>query len=140
MRALLTVTHHDGIHESYLLECPHGSTDGEAAATPIESRERYVAGLLARHGVPYDCTCAAETDLVDVYPSIESAMEQIADGAGHGIAELDAELNADLVEKIKHARCPECSIGVRVLPFHLPLVVVPTHAPGCPRAEAERAT
>ena len=135
MRATLTVTHHDGIRESYVLECPHGSTSGEATAIPLESQERYVASLLARHGVPYGCTCAAETDLADVYPSIESAIEQIAVGASHGLAELDAELNGDLVERIKDVRCPECSISVRVLPLHLPIGIVPIHAPECPRAE-----
>jgi hypothetical protein len=138
MRALLTVTHHDGVHESHVLECPHGSTIGEVEATTVESRERYVAGLLARHGTPYGCTCAAETDLIDVYPSIESAIEQITAGASHGIAELDDELLADLVGKIGDARCPECPIAVRVLPLHLPMAVEPVHAPGCPRAELER--
>jgi hypothetical protein len=48
---------------------------------------------------------------------------------------LDAELNGDLVERIKDVRCPECSISVRVLPLHLPIGVVPIHAPECPRAE-----
>jgi hypothetical protein len=33
MRALLTVTHHDRVQESYVLECSHGSTNGEAEAT-----------------------------------------------------------------------------------------------------------
>ena len=135
MRATLTVTHRDGIRQSYVLECSHGSTNGEAAAIPLESRERYVSSLLAHHGLPYGCTCAAETDLVDEYPSIESAIEQIAAGSGHGMTELDSELNADLVENIKNARCPECSIAVRVLPLHLPPVVAPIHAPGCPRSE-----
>lgn len=137
MRALLTVTHRDGVHESLVLECPHGSTSGQVKATPIASREKYVAALLARHGLPYDCTCAAETDLVDVYPSIDSAIEQISGGASNGIADLDDELNAVLVASIEGARCPTCSVAVMVLPFHLPVVVTALHDPACPNARVE---
>ena len=138
MRALLTITHHDGLRESYVLECPHGSTNGDAEATSSESRQRYVSSLLARHGTPYGCTCAAETDLVDVYPSIDSAVDQITAGASHGAAELDPELIMGLVQRIKDARCPTCSIAIMVLPLHLPLVFVPLHDLRCPNAKVER--
>jgi hypothetical protein len=139
MRALLTVTHRDEHHKSYMLECPHGSTSGEARRASLASRETYVAGLLARHGVPYGCTCAAETDLADVYPSIESAIEQIPTGASQGSTELDDDAIADLLRKIDDVRCPECSVAVLVLPLHVPLEVEAIHERRCPCARPERA-
>lgn len=137
MRALLTVTHYDGVRESYILECPHGLTKGDVETASIESRERHIAGMLARHGVPYGCSCTAETDLIDAYPSIDSAVEQLTAGASHGAAELDDELNSGLVRKIRDFRCPACSVAILVLPLHLPLVVVPLHALRCPHARVE---
>jgi hypothetical protein len=140
MRALLTVTHHDGVRESYMLECPHGATNEQAEAASLEAREKRIASLLARHGTPYGCTCAAETDLLDTYPSVDSAIEQITSGSGQELAELDDELKAGLIRMIKDARCPECSIAVMVFPLHQPLVVAPLHNPRCPHASWSEAT
>src|ERR1035437_6611992 len=127
MCALLTITHHNAARESYALECPHGLTKGEADEASMEPRQRIIAGLLARHGSPFDCTCAAETDLVDAYPSVESAVEQIAAGASNGFADLGGELTEGLLRLISDARCPSCSVAIMVLPLHLPMVVVPLH-------------
>ena len=138
MRALLTVTHHDGIRESLVLECPHGSTSGEVEAAPIAVKEKYVAALLASHGLPYGCSCTAETDLVDVYPSIDSAIAQISAGSGNGIADLDDDLRAPLIASIEGVRCPTCSAAVMVLPFHVPVAVTAVHDPACPKAKVER--
>lgn len=141
MRALLTVAHHDAASESYALECPHGRTEAEpeadADAAASEPRPKLVAGLLARHGLPFGCTCAAETDLADIYPSIDSAIEQITAGAGNGVTDLDDELIEGLVRLVREARCPTCEISVKVLPLHLPLVVIPIHDLQCPRAAAD---
>jgi hypothetical protein len=134
MRALLTVTHHDADRESYILECPHGSTTGQAEKASPEARERLIAGLMARHGGPFGCACAAETDLVDAYPSADSAIEQIAAGPSRGLAELDDETKAGLIGGIEKARCATCSIGILVMPLHLPLVAVPLHDVRCPNA------
>jgi len=134
MAALLTVTHHHGVRESYVLECPHGSTNGEAVSSSLEPRERLISSLLARHGVPFGCACAAETDLLDAYPSIEAAAEQIGAGSSHGLAELDDEAKAALLQKIGGLRCATCQIAVMVLPLHAPLVVVPVHDVKCPNA------
>lgn len=138
LRALLKVTHHGCFDESYDLECRHGSTSGRAQVTSLEAKEKYVAGLLARHGVPYGCSCAAETDLADVYPSVESAIEQITAGGSCGIAELDDDATADLTGKINDARCPECSVAILLMSLHLPLAVEAIHEPRCPRAKLER--
>ena len=138
LRALLKVTHHGGSDESYDLECRHGSTNGGAHVTSLETREKYVVGLLARHGVPYGCSCAAETDLADVYPSADSAIEQITAGGNCGMAELDDEATADLAGKIDDARCPECSVAILLMPLHVPLAAEAIHEPRCPRAKLQR--
>jgi hypothetical protein len=138
MAALLTITHHQGAGESYVLECPHGSTNGEAATSSIEPRERLISSLLARHGVPFGCTCAAETDLLDAYPSVESAAEQIEAGSSHGLAELDHEMKVALLQRIGGLSCSTCRIAVMVLPLHMPLVVVPVHDVACPNARWAR--
>jgi hypothetical protein len=134
MRALLTVTHHGAGRESYILECSHGLTTEQAEKASPESRERLIAGLMARHGGPSGCACAAETDLVDAYPSADSAIEQIAAGPSRGLAELDDETMAGLIRGIEEARCASCSIGILVMPLHLPLVAVPLHDVRCPNA------
>jgi hypothetical protein len=140
MRALLTVTHHEVGRESYALECPHGLTNGNMETDSPEARERLLANLLARHGAPFGCTCAAETDLVDAYPSIESAIEQITASSSQGLAELDAETKEGLTRRIEEARCPSCSVAILVLPLHLPLVITPLHDIECPNAKWGQAT
>jgi len=134
MSALLTITHHEGFRESYVLECPHGSTNGEADTASVEAKERLVASILARHGVPFGCTCAAETDVMDAYASIELAVEQIRNAPSRGMAELDNEVKQGLVRKIADLACPDCSVAILVLPLRLPLVVVPVHDVMCPKA------
>jgi hypothetical protein len=90
--------------------------------------------MMARHGVPFGCICTAETDLLDVYPSIESAVERIQAGPSHGLAEMDDDMKAGLIASIQGSRCPECSIAVLVLPLHFPLVVAPLHEVRCPHS------
>jgi hypothetical protein len=140
MRALLTVTHHEVGRESYVLECPHGLTNGDMDTASPEAREKLLAGLLARHGTPFGCTCAAETDLVDAYPSVQSAMEQITASSSQGLAGLDDETTEDLTRRIEKARCPSCSVAILVLPLHLPLVMTPLHDTACPNAKWREAT
>jgi hypothetical protein len=132
--ALLTVTHLDGVHESYILECQHGATIEEAEFSTIEARQRLVSALMTRHGLPYGCTCAAETDLLDAYPTIDSAIAMIGNDEGQGFADLDADASADLIQSIKDARCEACSVAILVLPFRQPLVVAPLHDVMCPLA------
>lgn len=134
MSALLTITHHEGFRESYVLECPHGTTNGEADTVSADSKERLISSLLSRHGVPFGCTCAAETDLMDAYPSIESAVDQIRHGPGHGPTELDEDVKQGLLDKIADLACPACSVAILVLPLRTPLVVVPVHDVMCPNA------
>jgi len=129
--ALLTIIHRDPIGESYVLECPHGVTNGEAVASSPEPGQSLIAAMMARHGVPFGCTCTAETDLLDVYPSIESAVKQISAGSSHGLADMDDDMKAGLVASIEGSRCPECSIAVLVLPLDFPLVVAPLHELRC---------
>jgi hypothetical protein len=140
MRALLTVTHHEAGRESYVLECPHGLTNGDIETASPEARERLLANLLASHGTPFGCTCAAETDLVDAYPSVESAIEQITASSSQGLAELDDETKEGLTRRIEEARCPFCSVAILVLPLHLPLVITPLHDIACPNAKWGEAT
>ena len=135
MSALLTVTHHEGFRESYVLECPHGSTNGEADTASRDAKERLISSLLARHGVPFGCACAAETDVMDAYPSIQSAVELIRNGPGHGPAELEDEVKEALLRKIAGLACPSCSVAILVLPLRTPLVVVPVHDVTCPNAK-----
>jgi hypothetical protein len=137
MRALLTITHHDAANESYVIECPHGLTRVETASVSGEPRQRLIAGLLARHGSPSSCTCAAETDLVDAYPSVDSAVAQIMTGAGNGLTDLDDESIEEVLRHVRGARCPSCSIAVKVMPLHLPADVVSVHDPRCPLAVAD---
>jgi hypothetical protein len=132
--ALLTVTHLDGVRESYFLECPHGATAEDAEFSSVEARQRLVSALMARHGLPYGCTCAAETDLLDAYPTIDSAIAMIGNGEGQGFAELDDDARAVLIQSIKGARCEACSVAILVLPFRQPLVVAPLHDVMCPLA------
>jgi hypothetical protein len=134
MGALLTVTHLDGVRESYFLECPHGATAEDAEFSSVEARQRLISALMARHGLPYGCTCAAETDLLDAYPTIDSAIRQIGKDEGQGFADLDDDVRADLVQSIINARCEACSVAILVLPFRQPLVVAPLHDAGCPFA------
>jgi|ERR1035437_964548 hypothetical protein len=89
---------------------------------------------MARHGLPYGCTCAEETDLLDAYPTIDSAIRQIGNDEGQGFADLDAVAGADLVQSIINARCEACSVAILVLPFRQPLAVMPLHDAGCPFA------
>jgi hypothetical protein len=134
MGALLTVTHIDGIRERYILEYPHGYTTEEADARSPEAREQLISDLMTRHGTPHSCTCAAETDLLDGYPSIESAIEQISNAAGRGPVDLDDDVRLDLIRSIKDSRCTACSVAILVLPFRQPLVVAPLHDARCPFA------
>ena len=134
MGALHTVTHLDGGRESYILECTHGSTVEHGEACTLEARQMVISALMTRHGMPYGCTCAAETDLLDAYPSIESAVEQITNVECEGFADLDGEMRADLVQSINNVRCEACSVAILVLPFRMPLVVAPLHDVRCPFA------
>jgi hypothetical protein len=134
MGALLTVTHLDGVRESYIIECAHGSTIEHGEACTLEARQRVISALMTRHGMPYGCTCAAETDLLDAYPSIESAVEQITNAECQGFVDLDDEMRADLIQSITDSRCEECSVAILVLPFRQPLVVAPLHDVRCPFA------
>jgi hypothetical protein len=137
MQALLTIKHHDDGAQSYLLECPHGVTNAAVEAGPPERRQKLIAGLLTSHGTPYGCACAAETDLVDVYPSVESAIAQLRSGPGNGLADLDSAMTADLIEEVELARCSGCDVAIGVMPLRLPPIVEPRHDDRCRRAERE---
>jgi hypothetical protein len=136
--ALLTIIHRAPIGESYVIECPHGVTQDEAGGTDADLARNLIAGLMARHGLPFGCTCTAETDLLDVYPSIEFAVDQISAGSTHGLADIDQHVMAGLIDSIDGSRCPECSIAVLVLPLHFPLVVAPLHDVRCPNSRDGR--
>ena len=137
MRALLTIAHRDASRADYVLECPHGLSKVDSDAHLDESREQLISSLLSGHGRPFNCTCAAETDLIDAYPSIDSAVSHIETDGRLGLIDLDEDLIADLVQQIKSVECPTCSIAVLVMPFRLPMVVTPLHDIRCPQAKVE---
>jgi hypothetical protein len=137
MQALLTITHHDDGAQSYRLECPHGLTDTGPERGPSERIQKLIAGLLTSHGTPYGCACAAETDLVDVYPSVDSAIAQLKAGPGNGLADLDSAMTASLLEKVELARCSGCNVTIGVMPLRLPPIVEPRHDDRCHRAKRE---
>jgi hypothetical protein len=134
MGALLTVTHLDGIRERYSLECAHGMTTDEGDARSLDARQKLIANLMARHGTPYGCNCSAETDLLEAYPSIDSAVEQLTYDEGAGFADMPDDVRSELIESVRAARCEACSVAILVLPFREPLVVAPLHDVRCPFA------
>ena len=137
MRALLTITHHDASRADYVLECQHGLSKVASKEESDGPRDQLIAGLLSRHGRPFNCTCTAETDLIDAYSSIDSAVDLIEMDGRLGLLDLDEDLIAGLVQKIRSVDCPTCSIAVLVMPFRLPMVVTPLHDIRCPHATVQ---
>ncbi len=138
MKTLLTVTHHDRIHDSYVLECGHGSSNADAETTSMGAMSGLIASMRTTHSALYGCTCANEFDLMDVYPSVDAAVEQFTGDLGSSPDDLDDSLHQGLLQKIKAARCPACSVAITVSTHDLRLVVVPLHDNGCPRAKEQR--
>ncbi len=138
MRALLTVTHSDSVHEICTVECLHGSTEARAETTSGESRHAWIDGIGRRHESQCGCTCATEMDRIDAYPSIDSAVAQLTAMPDSAQTPRPEEPQEGLLPKIEMARCSACSVAIMLLTDGLRLVVVPLHDLRCANAMVER--